>query len=134
MKMRNLTSNTALSRERGGTKIGYLVLVLVLAILGYLSYRIIPVYLQQVAFDEDLLSLAGNATRWGWDNSQIINQVKQLGEQSSFRVDAKDIRIQRVRGQSAVTLEVDYTRSEEFPGGYVHVFSFHSSSGGSHYF
>lgn len=132
--MRNLTSNTALSREHGGIKIGYLVLVLVLAILGYLSYRIIPVYVQQVAFDEDLLSLAGNATRWGWDNSQIMNQVRQLGEQSSFRVEAKDIRIQRVRGQSAVTLEVDYTRSEEFPGGYVHVFSFHSSSRGSYYF
>ena len=134
MKMRNHTSNTALSRERGKTKIGYLVLVLFLATLGYLSYRIIPVYVQQAAFDEDLLSLAGDATRWGWDNSRIMNQVKQLGEQSSFRVDAKDIRIQRVRGQSAVTLEVDYTRSEEFPGGYVHVFSFHSSSGGSYYF
>ncbi|MCH8319578.1 MAG: hypothetical protein IH790_01300, partial [Acidobacteria bacterium] len=32
------------------------------------------------------------------------------------------------------TLEVNYTRSEEFPGGYVHVFAFRSSTEGSYFF
>ena len=134
MKLRNLTRNTVLSRQHGNTRIGYLVLVLFLAVPGYLSYRIIPVYLQQDAFDEDLLSLAGNATRQGWDNGKIVNQVRQLGERSNFHIETKDIRIQRVRGRAEFTLEVNYTRSEEFPGGYVHVFSFSSSTEGSYFF
>ncbi len=134
MKLRNLKGNTVVSRECGKTRIGYLVLVLFLAVPGYLSYRIVPVYMQQDAFDEDLLSLAGAAVRAGWDNGEIVNRVRQLGETRSFQVKAKDIRIHRPRGQAAVALEVDYTRNEEFPGGYVHVFSFHSSTGSSYFF
>ncbi len=134
MKLRNLEGNTVVSRECGKIRISYLVLVLFLAVLGYLSYRIVPVYVQQDAFDEDLLSLAGTATRAGWDNGKIVNQVRQLGKTRNFQIKAKDIRVRRVRGQSEVTLEVNYTRSEEFPGGYVHVFSFSSTTEGSYWF
>jgi len=134
MTLRNFEGNTVVSGECGKIRIGYLVLVLFLAILGYLSYRIVPVYVQQDAFDEDLLSLAGAATRKGWDNGEIVNQVRQLGKGRNFQIKAKDIRIQRVRGQATVALEVNYTRSEEFPGGYVYVFSFSSSTEGSYFF
>ena len=134
MKLRNLEGNTVVSRECGKIRIGYLVLVLFLAVLGYLSYRIVPVYVQQDAFDEDLLSLAGAATRRGWDNSEIVNQVRQLGKTRNFQIKAKDIRVHRARDQAKVTLDVNYTRSEEFPGGYVHVFSFSSSTEGSYFF
>ena len=92
MKLRNLEGNTVVSRECGKTRIGYLVLVLFLAVLGYLSYRIVPVYLQQDAFDEDLLSLAGDATRRGWDNGKIVDQVRRLGKTRNFIIAAKDIR------------------------------------------
>ncbi len=134
MKLRNLEGNTVVSRECGKTRIGYLVLVLFLAVLGYLSYRIVPVYLQQDAFDEDLLSLAGDATRRGWDNGEIVNRVRRLGKTRNFQIKAKDIRVRRARGQAEVSLEVNYTRSEEFPGGYVHVFSFSTSTEGSYFF
>ncbi len=50
MKLRNLEGITVGSRECGKIRIAYLVLVLFLAVLGYLSYRIIPVYAQQDAF------------------------------------------------------------------------------------
>ena len=134
MTLRNLGGNTVVSRECGKIRIGYLVLVLFLAVFGYLSYRIVPVYTQQDAFDEDLLDLAGNATRRGWDNGEIVNRVRKLGKTRSFQIKAKDIRVHRVRGQAEIILEVNYTRSEEFPGGYVHVFSFSSSSEGSYFF
>jgi len=134
MTLRNLGGNTVVSRECGKIRIGYLVLVLFLAVFGYLSYRIVPVYTQQDAFDEDLLDLAGNATRRGWDNGEIVNRVRKLGKTRSFQIKAKDIRIHRVRGQAKIILEVTYTRSEEFPGGYVHVFSFSSSSEGTYFF
>jgi hypothetical protein len=113
---------------------GYVVLILFLAVLGYLSYRIVPVYVHQDAFDEDLLDLAGNATRAGWDNGKIVTQVRELGKTKNFHIEAKDIRIRRARGRSEVTLQVNYTRSEEFPGGYVHVFSFSTSTEGSYFF
>ncbi len=134
MTLRNLGGNTVGSREWGKIRIGYLVLVLFLAVFGYLSYRIVPVYTQQDAFDEDLLDLAGTATRKGWDNGEIVNQVRKLGKTRSFQIKAKDIRVHRVRGQTEILLEVNYTRSEEFPGGYVHVFSFSSSSEGTYFF
>ncbi len=134
MTLRNLEENTVVSRECGKIRIGYLVLVLFLAVLGYLSYRIIPVYAQQDAFYEELLSLAGTATRRGWDTGEIVNQVRQLGKTRNFQIKASDIRVHRARGRSEVTLDVNYTRSEEFPGGYVHVFSFSSSTEGSYFF
>jgi len=134
MKLRNFKESKAASRECGRTRIGYVVLVLFLAVPGYLSYRIVPVYLQQDAFDEDLLDLAGDATRQGWDNGKIVNQVRQLGTANNFQIRARDIRVHRARGQAKMSLEVNYTRSVEFPGGYVHVFSFSSSSEGSYWF
>ncbi len=134
MTLRNLGGNTVVSRECGKIRIGYLVLVLFLAVFGYLSYRIVPVYTQQDAFDEDLLELAGTATRKGWDNGEIVNRVRKLGKTRNFQIRARDIRVRRARGRPEVSLEVNYTRSEEFPGGYVYVFSFSSSSEGSYFF
>ena len=134
MTLRNLEENTVVSRECGKIRIAYLVLVLFLAVLGYLSYRIIPVYAQQDAFYEELLSLAGTATRRGWDTGEIVNQVRQLGKTRNFQIKAKDIRVHRARDQAKVTLDVNYTRSEEFPGGYVHVFSFSTATVGSYFF
>ncbi len=134
MTLRNLGGNTVRSRECGKIRIGYLVLVLFLAVFGYLSYRIVPVYTQQDAFDEELLGLAGTATRKGWDRGEIVNQVRQLGKTRNFQIQAKDIRVHRARGRAEVSLEVNYTRTEEFPGGYVHVFSFSTSTEGTYFF
>ena len=134
MNLQNLAGNTVVSRECGKIRISYLVLVLFLAALGYLSYRIVPVYVQQDAFDDDLRNLAGVATRQGWNSGKIVNQVRQLGKTRNFQIKAKDIRIHRAPGQAQVTLQVNYTRSEEFPGGYVHVFSFSITTEGSYFF
>lgn len=133
MKLPSFKENRGF-RESGKTRVRYVVLVLFLAVVGYLPYRIVPVYVNQDAFDEDLLELAGDATRGGWDNGKIVKQVRQLGKTRNFQVKTKDIRIHRVRGRSEVSLEVNYTRSEKFPGGYVYVFSFSSASEGSYFF
>ena len=134
MKLRNLKGNILVSRESGKTRVLYVILLLLLACVAYLSYRIVPVYVQQDAFDEELLELAGTATRAGWDNGEIVNQVRKLGKTKNFQISARDVRIRRERGRSEVVLQVNYTRSERFPGGYVHVFSFSSSSEGSYFF
>jgi len=134
MTLRNLEGTTVVSRECGKIRLGYLVLVLFLAVFGYLSYRIVPVYTQQDAFNEELLGLAGTATRRGWDRNKIVNQVRQLGTNRNFEIKVKDIRVHRARGRSEVSLEVTYSRSEEFPGGYLYVFRFSTSTEGSYFF
>jgi len=126
--------NAVVLKERGNARLGFLTLALFLAISGYLGYRIIPVYLEQDAFHDGLLSLAGRATKSGWDNRKIVSQMMQLGESKNFKVERKDIRVQRVRGRSEVSLVVNYSRTEEFPGGYTYVFHFRSTTLASYWF
>ena len=126
--------NTVVLKERGNIRLGFLTLALFLAMSGYLGYRIIPVYLEQDAFHDDLLSLAGRATKSGWDTRKIVSQVMQLGKSKNFKVERKDIRVQRVRGRSEVSLVVNFSRTEEVPGGYTYVFHFRSATLASYWF
>ncbi len=119
------------SRERGETKLGCLVLIVLVAILGYLCYRVIPVYLERDGFHDSLLTIAGRATLQGWANRRIVNRVMQLGVDRNFTVEQKDIQVQHIRGRPEVVLVVNYSRTEEFPGGYVYKFYFRSVAPGS---
>ncbi len=126
--------NAVMLKEHGNARLGLLTLALFLAISGYLGYRIIPVYLQQDAFNDGLISLAGRATKSRWDNRKIVSRVMQLGEAKNFKVERKDIRVQRVQGRSEVSLVVNFSRTEEFPGGYTYVFHFRSTTLASYWF
>ncbi len=126
--------NGVVLKEHGNARLGFLTLVLFLAISGCLGYRIIPVYLEQDAFHDNLFSLAGRATKSGWDNRKVVSQVMRLGESKNFKVERKDIRVQRVRDRSEVSLVVNYSRTEEFPGGYTYVFHFRSATLASYWF
>ena len=119
-----------MSRERGETKLGCLVLIVLVAMLGYLCYRVIPVYLERDGFHDSLLTIAGRATLQGWGNRRIVNRVLQLGVDSNFTVEQKDIQVQHIRGRPEVVLVVNYSRTEEFPGGYVYKFYFRSVAPG----
>ena len=119
-----------MSRERGETKLGCLVLIVLVAILGYLCYRVIPVYLERAGFHDSLLTIAGRATLQGWGNRRIVNRVVQLGVDSNFTVEQKDIQVQHIRGRPEVVIVVNYSRTEEFPGGYVYKFYFRSVAPG----
>ncbi len=122
---------TVVSKERGETNLGCLVLIVLVAMLSYLCYRVIPVYLERDVFHDSLLTIAGRATLQGWENRRIINRVFQLGLDSNFTVEQKDIQIQHIRGRPEVVLVVNYSRTEEFPGGYVYKFYFRSVAPGS---
>lgn len=114
-------------RERSSSLI---VLFMLLAILGYLGYRIIPVYLAQEAFQEDLLHLAGRAALDQQDNRTIAEHVVELGQARQFSIQEENIRIQRVPENPEVGIVVDYTKTTEFPGGYIYVFHLRSEAQG----
>ncbi len=122
--------STVMRKERGETGLGCVVLLLLVAILGYLVYRIVPVYMERDDFHEALLGISGRATIARWDNRRIIEQVKRAAESRNFTVEAKDILIQHIRGRPEVVIIVNYTRTEEYPGGYVYIFYFRSVAQG----
>ena len=117
-------------KKRREKSLSLIVLFMLLAVLGYLGYRIVPVYLAQGAFQEDLLYLAGRAALDQQDNRTIAEQVVELGQARLFSIQEESIRIQRIPENPEVSIVVDYTKTAEFPGGYVYVFHLRSEAQG----
>jgi cytoskeletal protein RodZ len=117
-------------KKRREKSLSLIVLIMLLAILGYLGYRIVPVYLAQEAFQEDLLYLAGRAALDQQDNRTITEQVVELCQARHFSIQEENIRIQRIPENPEVGIVVDYTKTTEFPGGYVYVFHLRSEAQG----
>jgi len=117
-------------KKRREKSLSLIVLFMLLAVLGYLGYRIVPVYLAQEAFQEDLLYLAGRAALDQQDNRTIADQVVELGQARQFSIQEENIRIQRIPENPEVGIVVDYTKTTEFPGGYVYVFHLRSEAQG----
>ncbi len=117
-------------KKRREKSLSLIVLFMLLGILGYLGYRIVPVYLAQEAFQEDLLYLAGRAALDQQDNRTIAQQVVQLGRARQFSVQEDSVRIQRIPENPEVGIVVDYTKTAEFPGGYIYVFHLRSEAQG----
>ena len=113
-------------KRRRETSLNVIVLLMLLAILGYLGYQIIPVYGAQSGFQEGLLDLARDSTLRQWNDQTIAQQVVQLGQARQFSVQKENIRIQRFQDNPQIGIVVDYTKTEEFPGGYIYLFSFRS--------
>ena len=113
-------------KRRRETSLNVIVLVMLLALLGYLGYQIVPVYAAQGAFQEGLLDLARDSTLRQWNDQTIAQQVVQLGQARQFSVQKENIRIQRFQDNPQIGIVVDYTKTEEFPGGYIYLFSFRS--------
>ena len=113
-------------KRRREASLNVIVLVMLLALLGYLGYQIVPVYAAQGAFQEGLLDLARDSTLRQWNDQTIAQQVVQLGQARQFSVQKENIRIQKFQDNPQVGIVVDYTKTEEFPGGYIYLFSFRS--------
>ena len=123
--MENAYAILKLKRRREAS-LNVIVLVMLLALLGYLGYQIVPVYAAQGAFQEGLLDLARDSTLRQWNDQTIAQQVVQLGQARQFSVQKENIRIQRFQDNPQIGIVVDYTKTEEFPGGYIYLFSFRS--------
>ena len=120
-----------ISSERGGSKTGCTLVIFLWLVVGYLSYRIVPVYLEKDAYHDELLSIAGRATLAQWNDQRITLRVIEAGRGKNFEVSRANIRIERVRGRPEVVLIVNYRRVEKFPGGYIYEFNFRSTAQGS---
>ena len=115
-------------KKRRLAALNVIVMFMLLAILGYLSYKIAPVYVAQGTFQESLLDLASRSGISQQDNRTIAQQVVDLGQARQLRVEAENVLIHRFQDKPDVGIVVDYTKTEEFPGGYIHVFYFRSET------
>ena len=123
--------NTPDRGQRGEGNLGYLVVILILAVLGYGAFRIVPVYLEQDEFFDELLVIAGKGTVQTWDDRTIRRQVMALAQSMDFQVEQNDIRVERVRQRPEIIVVVDYSRTLEFPGDYQYVLELHSAAAGN---
>ena len=117
--------------QRGAVTLGCLAVVVLWAVLGYLSYRIIPVYLDKDAFIDNLLRVASRASIGQWSDSRTIKLVQVVAKERAFELKREDIQVKHMRGRPEVILIVNYRRTEMFPGNYEYVFHFRTTAQGS---
>ena len=123
--------NTPEGRQRGAGNLGCLFVILILAVLGYGGYRIVPVYMDKDDFFDELLLIAGKGTVQRWDDRVVRRQVTALAQNMDFQVAPNGIRIEHVRERPEIIVVVDYSRTLEFPGDYEYVLEFHSAAAGN---
>jgi len=117
--------------QRGAVKLGCLSVVALWAVLGYLSYRIIPVYLEKDAFVDALMRVAGRASIGQWSDARTVKLVLVVANEMDFEVTREDIQVKHMRGRPEVIIIVNYRRTETYPGDYQYVFHFRTTAQGS---
>ena len=115
-------------RKRREAALNLIVMFMLLAILGYLGYKILPVYVAQGDFQEGLLDLASRSGISQQDNQTIVQQVVELGQARQLSIRAENVLIHRLQDKPDIGIVVDYTRTREFPGGYIYVFYLRSET------
>lgn len=113
----------------GRGRLGCIVVLLVGAVFVYVSFQVVPVYLNKVEFDEDLGLIVARAGANGWSDSLIQEHVKEAAHIRGFRLVEEKTRIERTSPLAArprIKLEVVYTRDVHFPA-YTHHFEFHAT-------
>ena len=119
--------------QRGEAKLGCMVVALLAISLIYVFYRVGPVYLNKMSFEDDLAILARKAEADDLSSRVIERHVRELVRLRGFEARPKGIRVTRPSPLSSVReirVEVHYRKVVEFPGYQwhkLHTFSFKSS-------
>jgi hypothetical protein len=114
--------------QKGEGRIGCLLVVLLAVVFGYASFKVIPVYIDKMNFDEELAREASKAGAGFWTDEKIKQDVLQIAHFRGFDMTEDDITISRTRSVGGeVRIETKYKVVAAFPG-YTHVFKFESKS------
>ncbi|HEY3132643.1 MAG TPA: hypothetical protein VGL91_24550 [Acidobacteriota bacterium] len=118
----------SLGNQRGEGRVGCLLVVFVAIVFGYASFKIIPIYIDKMNFDEELAREASKAGSGFWTDEKIKADVLQIGRFRNFDMTEDDISVIRTRAIGGeVRIEAKYKVAADFPG-YTHVFKFQSKS------
>lgn len=116
--------------NRGESKAGCLLMLLLVVVSLFLAYKIAPVYMDKINFEDEMTRIVNRAGAENWNDKAIRDQIVTSARGYGFAIDNKQIKVDRAgRFQSASRLHVTatYRRAVEFPG-YSRVFHFDSEA------
>lgn len=114
--------------QRGESRFGCIVSALLILVFVFVCYKVFPVYLDKVDFEDNLARLASRAGVENWDVETVEKRVLALARTKDFESTRDDVEVQRpLRFQPVpeIKITVRYRRTVEFPG-YTYVFHFES--------
>lgn len=109
--------------ERGEGQFGCLMGLALIALVGLIAYRLIPVKVKAAELRDTIVDEAKSA---GVHNDKrIVDTILDKAEQLELPVSKKDIKLERKR--EMIFIEVSYTVPVEFPG-YTYQWKFHQKT------
>ena len=99
-------------RERGEGQFGCLVGIVLIAIVGLVAYRMIPVKVKAAELRDTVVDEAKSAGLH--DNKRIRATILDQAERLELPITDKDIELERKN--QMIRIEVNYTVPVEFPG------------------
>lgn len=101
-----------ISRERGEGQIGCLFGLILLAVAGFVAYKIIPVKVKAAELRQVMEDSAKSAGMLNDDKIRAV--ILNKAHEDDLPVTGDDIKINRAN--STISIEIDYTVPIEFPG------------------
>ena len=115
-----MTNATARPGEFGGARLKFIIVILVIAMVGYLGYLYIPVAYQSYLFKDLMQHNADVASTQGYEPGWVKNQLTKAAPEYGVPADAI---ILPVRKDNRMEITVQFTKPIDFPG-YTYNYTF----------
>ena len=107
-------------RERGGARLNFLIVILIVGVLAYIGYQLIPVYYQAYLFKDTMQVNVDKAAAANWPPDQLKAQLQADGKELNVPPGA-GMSVERVNGR--IQARVTFKRPVVFPG-YTYDYTF----------
>lgn len=108
-------------RERGASRLKFILIIAVLAVIAYAGYLYVPVAYQASRFKVAMQDNVDKAATLGQSNEWLRGQLRMDGNELGVPQDA-EMTIER-SGEGRVQVRVQYKRAIAFPG-YTYAYNF----------
>ena len=115
-----MTKGISRKSERGGARLKFIVVVLVIALVAYLGYLYVPVVYQAYLFKDLMQHNADVASTQGYDPAWVRNQLTKAAPEYGVPPDAT---ILPALKDNRMEITVQFTRPIAFPG-YTYTYTF----------
>ena len=115
------------SRQSGFANFKAIFVLVLLGVGGYLTYKLLPPFMNNYLFQEEVTALARNATyAMGKSAEDIRTELIRKGKEYDIPLTPQDVQV--VKEASAVSIDIKYTIRVELPGKIVDL-SFNPAAG-----
>ena len=115
------------SRQNGFANFKAIVVVVLLGIAGYLAFKLLPPFMNNYMFQEEVTVVARNATyATGKSAEDILAELIRKGKEYDIPLTPQDVHV--VKEASAISIDIKYTIRVELPGKTVDL-SFNPTAG-----